>query len=439
MTYSEYKDSEVDWIGEIPAGWEMKKLKFISDVTLGKMLTPEDKGNYHQKSYLRSENIQIERVDISDVKEMWFSEKELDKYRLRTNDLLVNEGGDIGRTAIWLDEIDEVYIQNSVNRVRFEDNSSVYFLFQFVLYHAIGQFDSIVNRVSIPHLTKEKLINVSFIVPPLQEQQEIVDYLDHKTQQIDSFIEKTNEKIEILKEQRIAIINQVVTKGLDPDAEMKDSGVEWIGEIPVGWEVKKIKHVAKIITGNTPSKIIDDFYCKNSNDGFLWAKPKDLDVGFSCVNTTEETLTNAGKDTVRIVPADSVMVCCIGNTIGKHSISGQELSTNQQINSVIPNQNLLVSRFSLYYINVFTRDLLYWANFVTLPLYTKTDLNNTSIILPPLQEQQEIVDYLDRKTQQIDSQVERELQRIELLKEYRNSLISEVVTGQIDVRGELVA
>jgi len=207
----EMKDSGVEWIGEIPSHWEVKKISYFGNVTLGKMLTPEDKGGFILKPYLRSQNIQNERVDISDVKEMWFSEFELDKLRLWNGDLLLNEGGDVGRTCMWNDELDECYIQNSVNRIRFVEDSQKYFLYLSVLYHSIGYYDSLVNRVSIPHLTKEKLESVRFLRPPLSEQTEIVSYLDEHTQLIDKTISVEERRIELLKEYRQSLISEVVT------------------------------------------------------------------------------------------------------------------------------------------------------------------------------------------------------------------------------------
>jgi len=207
----EMKDSGVEWIGEIPSHWSVLPVGYFGDVTLGKMLTNEDKGGYSLKPYLRSKNIQIGKVYIEDIKEMWFSDSELDKLRLHDGDLLFNEGGDVGRTCIWKNELPECYIQNSVNRVRFKEDNQYYFLYLSTLYHSIGYYDSIVNRVSIPHLTKEKLESVRFLRPPKEEQQQIVEYLDKQTEEIDTLIQLEQKKIDTLKEYRQSLISEVVT------------------------------------------------------------------------------------------------------------------------------------------------------------------------------------------------------------------------------------
>lgn len=207
----EMKDSGVEWIRDIPNHWGRLPLKYFGQVTLGKMLTSEDKGGYKLRPYLRSKNVQVEQVDISDIQQMWFTDSELDKLRLKRGDLLLNEGGDVGRTCIWLNELEECYIQNSVNRVRFDGDNERYFLYLSTLYHSVGYYDSLVNRVSIPHLTKEKLGAIEFLRPPLLEQERIVEYLDGETQKIDSLISKEVVKFNLLKEYRQSVISTVVT------------------------------------------------------------------------------------------------------------------------------------------------------------------------------------------------------------------------------------
>ena len=206
------KDSGIDWLGEIPKHWEVKRLKYISTIVLGKMLTSEDKGNYFLKPYLRAANLNWINVNIDDVKEMWFSDKELKKYRLNKNDLLVSEGGEVGRTCIWKEELDECYIQNSVHKVTMNDNCEPhYFLQQFYMFGKKGAFDLIVNRISIAHLTVEKLKEVEFIAPPFKEQQSIVRHIETECTRIDAKIAKTQKLIELLTEYRTALISEVVT------------------------------------------------------------------------------------------------------------------------------------------------------------------------------------------------------------------------------------
>ena len=292
------------------------------------------------------------------------------------------------------------------------------------------------NSTTIGSLYKDDIKGSYVLIPPPIEQEQMVKYLDEKTGEIDNLISITEKKIELLKENRTSTINRVITKGLDPNVELKDSGIEWIGEIPEHWMVSKFKYVSEIVTGNTPSKTDGQkYYTEEDENGFLWVKPSNL-LGYFYVNNSDEKLTEIGKKQTRVIPKDSIMICCIGNTIGKYGMSGEELSTNQQINSVIPT-NKSTPWFCLYYVDVFTKDLLNRSNFVTLPILTKSDLENIEFILPPLPEQEEIVKYLDQITQDIDTLISIEQQRIETLKEYRQSLISEVITGKVRVCEEV--
>lgn len=180
------------------------------------MLTNDDKGNYFLKPYLRAQNILWETVDVSDIKEMWFSPNEIKIYRLSKNDLLVSEGGEVGRAAIWNEEIDECYIQNSVHKVTIlSKNNPWYFLYVFEAFGLSGYFDSIVNRVSIGHLTREKLKEVNCIIPLLHDQSAIASFLGEATSKIDKTIKLIEKKIALLEEYKKSLIHHVVTGKVD--------------------------------------------------------------------------------------------------------------------------------------------------------------------------------------------------------------------------------
>lgn len=207
------KGSGIEWIGKIPEGWEVKRLKYVAEIVLGKMLQNEDAGNDKLKFYMRAQNIQWEVVDTNDVKEMWFSDYEMKKYRLQKGDLLVSEGGEVGRTSLWNGELEECYIQNSVHRVTVNKKlaNNKYLLYLLETYGKWGYFESIVNRVSIGHLTREKLKENEIICPPKNEQERIVTYLDKKSSAIDKAIQKILSQNEKLKEYWQTLISNVVT------------------------------------------------------------------------------------------------------------------------------------------------------------------------------------------------------------------------------------
>lgn len=210
------KPSDVEWIGEVPEHWELKRLKQIAKVVLGKMLTLTAKGEGAFKPYLRSTNAQWLKPDVRDVREMWISQSEMTELRVRAGDLLVSEGGEVGRTSIWSDEIAECYIQNSVHRVVAGPAILARFLLmQFFVYGKRGRFESIVNKVSIAHLTREKLVDIVFSVPPIDEQKKLLEYLDTEIEPLDQAIKGAQSEIDLIHDYRERLITDVVTGQVD--------------------------------------------------------------------------------------------------------------------------------------------------------------------------------------------------------------------------------
>ncbi|EDP6908366.1 restriction endonuclease subunit S [Campylobacter upsaliensis] len=207
----EFKNSGIAYLGLIPHHWEIKKLKYVGKVVLGKMLCNEHQKGYSHCYYLKSKNLQWLNVEVSQIEKMWFSEYEKSLYRIKKDDLLVSEGGEVGKTCIWNNELAECYIQNSVHKITLNKfNNAKFFLYLFFTYGKLGVFDSVVSRVSIAHLVLEKLVNVDMVVPPLQEQKQIANFLDEKCEKINSAIEKTKRQIELIKEYKNTLINEAV-------------------------------------------------------------------------------------------------------------------------------------------------------------------------------------------------------------------------------------
>ncbi len=450
LPYPEYKDSDVEWIGDIPKHWEVRRLKSIAKVVLGKMLKTSPSKGDQLKSYLRSANIQWFEANVSDVASMWFSPVEMKHYRISKNDILVSEGGEVGRACIWKDELEECYIQNSVHKV----TAGVEILPHFLLYHFStfgdkGVFKAIVNRVSIAHLTREKLVTVSFCKPPLEEQTQIARFLNWKTSQINKFIRNKRRLIALLKEQKQNIINQVVTgkcevrrvKGENgkerleafPTSPLKlrPSNVEWIGDIPEHWEVSFVRRCAKLVkTGGTPPGAGDQYF---STPGFNWFTPGDFKESLYLANS-ERQLSETGRNCVKLFPPNTVMMIGIGGTIGKVSISREQASCNQQINAIVPNERVNVEYLALA-LRCLKNFVVSCGKFTTMPIINQEKTKSLLVPVPPMTEQIDIVQNIDAKSLIIDHAITRAEREIELMREYRTRLISDVVTGKVDVRG----
>jgi type I restriction enzyme S subunit len=271
------------------------------------------------------------------------------------------------------------------------------------------------------------------------EQKAIVSLLDRKTVQIDGLIAKKERMIELLQEERTAVINQAVTKGLDPKAEMKDSVIEWLGKIPKHWDITKLKYLCrKIGSGITPKGgatvyVLDGVPILRSQNIHFDGLKLD-DVAYIPEGMHKEL------SATRVLQGD-VLLNITGASIGRCHYWGKnaEANVNQHVCIIRPN-----SRVSTEYLHfnlsseIGQRQIDSGQSGVSREGLNQEDLGNFIIPLCGVSEQRQIVGYLNKKTAQIDDQVNRAQKAIELLKEYRTALISEVVTGKIDVRGEPV-
>ena len=290
------------------------------------------------------------------------------------------------------------------------------------------------------HLTKDIFGRVKLPLPPLQEQQQISDYLDYKTSKIDILIQKTEQKIELLKEQRTSLINTTVTKGLNSNVEMKDSGVEWIGEIPSGWEITPLKYLGKFQNGISkgseyfgfgfPFMNYGDVYKNEVTPTFFGDKVDSNNIERErysiCKGDVFFTRTSESKDDIGI---SSTCLESVKETV----FSGFVIRF--RFYNTIHQPEYSRYHFQTHWKKIFIESKM---NIVTRSSLSQQVLGQLPVLIPPTHEQQKIVDYLDKKTIKIDKLIDTETKRIELLKEYRQSLISDVVTGKVDVRGEVL-
>lgn len=429
-SYERYRDVQSFWVSQVPDHWTTQKNKYV--FTQKKETVGDQWENFTLLTMGKS------GVKPRDMDGGGKFPESFENYQVVYPDQLIFCLFDLDETPRTVGKSDEHGMITSAydvfhTRSNHDSQYWTYFYQTIDDHKGLKPYYTGLRKV----VRYDTFMGIEVYSPPLEEQQLISSYLDKKTKQIDSLIEKTQKKIELLKEQRTSLINQCVTKGLDPNVDMKDSGVEWIGEIPSHWDVKKFSYVSKLETGNTPSKTLEELYFTEEDDGFPWVKPSDLDVGLHGVSKTESRLTEKGRLESRVVPKDSILVCCIGNTSGKYSIANVDLSTNQQINSITFDGTVL-PRYGLFYMDVFGRDLLKWMNFVTLPIISKGDLSEQPVLVPPLEEQISISEFLDRHLDVHMEVMTKESQRIVLLTEYRQSLISSTVTGKFRVTEDMV-
>ncbi len=430
--YPAYKDSGVEWIGEIPEHWEITKIRYYYDVQLGKMLQPESKTETDvEVKYLKAQHVQWNVVNHDDLPTMWASEKEIEKFAVQQGDLLICEGGEVGRSAL-LDEISDVcIIQNALHRVRAKEKSSVKYL-QYFMQHVSNArwFDILCNKATIAHLTGEKLAALELPVPPVHEQQAIASFLDSRTEKIDELIAKKESLLNKLHEKSIALIIQAVTKGLDLSVPMKESGVNWIGKIPEHWTIWKVTHGFNTVgSGTTPKSDNLEYY-----DGDIpWVTTSELRESI-IENTSQKISVDAlqSHSALKIFPKESIVIAMYGATIGRLGILGIKATVNQAC-CVFANPVTFDPRFFYYWLLMRKPILISLSTGGGQPNLSLDDLKQIKIPIPSLQEQEAIAIFLDQATATIDLQREKITEAIERLKEYRSALITDAVTGKMDV------
>jgi type I restriction enzyme, S subunit len=262
--YEAYQNSGIEWLGEIPAHWKVMPLKHIADVRGG--ITKGRKfGGVEtlELPYMRVANVQAGYIDISDISTIEVPVAEVERYSLRAGDVLMNEGGDndkLGRGAVWTAPIAPCLHQNHVFAVRpNERNTSDWIGLISLSNYAKFYFFSKANQsTNLASISATNLKSLPIVFPPLEEQKTIAHFLDYKTAQIDALIAKKASLLKKLAEKRSALISQAVTKGLNPKVPMKDSGVEWLGEVPAHWEVLGLKRLADVRGGVTKGRKLGD-------------------------------------------------------------------------------------------------------------------------------------------------------------------------------------
>ncbi len=429
--YERYKDSGVEWIGEIPEHWGVKPLKRVFKIINGG--TPSSS----EESYWNGEIVWVTPNDLSKLTEACIvdSERKITQDGLHNcsarivpkGSIVISTRAPIGYVAIA--GVPLCTNQGCKSLVAINKVNPKYFYYWM---HSISFYLNVLGQgTTFIELSNSSLSMVELLTPSINEQKAIANFLDQKTALIDDLIADKEKLIELLQEKRQAIITEAVTKGLNPNVRMKDSGIEWIGEIPEHWNNKKISWIFNIIgSGTTPSTSNLEYY-----DGDVpWVNTGDLNDGY--LYETSKMITDlALKDysTLKFYPIDTLLIAMYGATIGKLSITKIIATTNQACCALAQPKNVNI-KFIFYWFLANRNHIIAMAYGGGQPNISQNLIKSLRINLPEKHEQNAIVNFLDQKTAEIDSLVTETKNQIEKLKEYRQSLISEAVTGKIDVR-----
>ncbi|WP_396636307.1 restriction endonuclease subunit S [Maribacter sp. R77961] len=437
--YESYKNSGIDWIGDIPKSWIVAKIGFFSDVYRGSgyQILNEVDEDYNGKKE------KVLRIgDFNSYNPIWCEYKEqFENYRINKDDLLIGGTGHyFGKSLSVTEEM--VGLIHSYNIIRLVINKlcSKYVFYWLSSPLIREQLDISVLGAGQPFIDIKGLKDMQILTPSLKEQTQIANYLDHKTKIIDALIEKKEQLIKKLQAQRQAIINEAVTKGLNPNTKMKDSGVEWLGEIPEHWKVVKFR------------------YKFNTTKGLTITKSNLLDEGIPCVNYGEihskygfevnpeiHKLKYVSED---YLDSNESSLLSKGDFVFADTSEDIEGAGNfTHLNSDIPTfagYHTIIARLidesNYRFVAYFLDSIAYRAQIQNLvkgvKVYSITNkiLKDTSLFFPPENEQDAIAQFIDNKVEKISSSRIKLEESIKKLKTYRQSIISEAVTGKIDIR-----
>ena len=432
--YSTYKSSGVEWIGEIPKHWETIKLKHLTTIKRGSSPRPID-----DPKFFDDESGEYYWVRISDVSRsdryLYYTEQKMSElgsslsHKLGEDEVIMSISGSVGKVMITKTKccIHDGFI--TFQNPKMEKLFLFYLLTNSEIFKEDGKVGTQTN------INSDIVCNKKVPTPPLPEQEQIVKYLDEKTSQIDGLISITEKKIELLKQKRTSLINEVVTKGLNPDVELKDSGVEWIGEIPIHWDRTTIKRL--VTTKLTDGPHLTPNFVDEGVPFISVESIKDDKIDFEYKRgfiTKEDDIEFSKKCKPK---RDDILFVKSGSTTGKVTIVDTDLDFNvwSPLCLIRPNTHKVSPRFVFHSMksDFFQLSVQQSWSFGTQPNIGMGVIENLYLIVPPLSEQEQIVDFIDTHTTEIDRLVSIEHRRIERLKEYRQNLISEVVTGKIKV------
>jgi type I restriction enzyme S subunit len=432
--YPKYKQSGVEWLGEVPEHWDVCALRHSISAIFNGISATQIEESETTVPVTRIETISFGTIDESRLGYIEASDARRDR-RLQVGDVLfsnINSLSMIGNCAYYFGGR-EIYA--GMNLLVLRPNKQrharwLYWLIRSPLFRRIVESlaKPSVNQASIPQST---ISGIAIGTPPLNEQLAIASFLDRETAKIDALIAEQQRLIELLQEKRQAVISHAVTKGLNPNVPMKDSGIEWLGEVPAHWIVKDIRYFAEVLRGKFTHRPRNDpaFY-----DGeYPFVQTGDITGASKYITGYGQTLNERGISVSKQFPKGTLVMAIAAN-IGDVAILDFPAYFPDSIVGLVPNVTAEV--MFLYYLMRAMKGPMVQAATISTQMNLNVDqICSLTAACPPLNEQRSIGDFLDArldKLQQLEAEAEK---AITLLQERRSALISAAVTGQIDVRG----
>jgi len=415
----------IAWIPEIPSDWELKRIKLLFD--FNKNIVGKTSADYDVLS-LTTKGV-IKRDIESGMGKFPAS---FDGYQIVKPNSIMLCLFDMDVTPRVVGHVDDNGIISAAytNIIPKKGIHSKYYYYYFLLQDKNKSLLALGTGIRIT-LNKDFFGTLKIPVPPLFVQNSIVAYLDKKNNEIDEFIKCKLRLIENLKELKNQIIEKLITKGLNSSIEFKNSGLKLFGDVPNHWQVKRLRYVSKKVkTGTTPSGKVTDYF---ENGYYNWFTPGDFNEDYLLLDSERKVNAKALKDKeVSIFHSNSVLIIGIGGTIGKVGLITSEASSNQQINAITFSKEILPV-YGLHLLGLIGRNLINILDFTTLPILNQGATKDLLFLAPPIDEQTKIIEEINNisdSTRQSISKIEQEIASI---KEFREAIITDLVTGKRSV------
>lgn len=423
-TYPEYKDSGVEWLGKVPKDWNILSLKSIALIVNGS--TPKS----GVEEYWDGDINWITPTDLSQTSDVYLndSQRKITYQGLNScGTSLVPEDTVILSTRAPIGSLAITTIQSCTNQgcKSLVVKNKIHSLF---LYYYLSISTNSLNNLgrgsTFLELSTEDLGSFKVSIPDIGIEK-IVTFLSYETAKIDSLIEKQQQLIELLKEKRQAVISHAVTKGLNPDVPMKDSGVEWLGEVPEHWDVTRAKFISKIFV---PQRNKPEL---NNDSGVFWVTMENMNQHYITFSHQRVSDTAALKSGSKILPRGAVIASCVGN-FGVAAINEVDVIINQQLQAFQP--ECITANYLMTMVSISKNYFELIGTAATLVYVNKEGFENLPILVPPYDEQVDIYKFININNEKFELLIEYSINQINLLQERRTALISAAVTGKIDVR-----
>jgi type I restriction enzyme S subunit len=412
--------------------WPVIQVKYVFDISLGKMLQPNpNNADDVETTYIKAVNVQWSGIGIENLPTMWASSSEIKSLNLKIGDLLVCEGGEVGRASILSNELPENCIyQNALHRVRSENNDVRYLKYCLKQASEAGWFDVLCNRATIAHFTVEKFRELQIHIPPQRIQSLIADYLDRETAYIDELVAEKEKMLALLEEKRSALISRAVTRGLNPEQQLKPCGFDWLGEIPAHWEIARFKFVCELnpavsfsqfdefeeVTFLSMDRIKNGYYIQNIEP-------------LSKFNSSYNSFSEGDIIIAKVTPCfENGNIAIAVNLVNKVGFGSSELFVLRPYQI---NRNFMFFYLQSQIFKQHGEASMTGAG--GLKRVSPEMVRDHLFGLPPDGEQEIIAEYLSKETLRISKIKISITESIDLLKERRAALITAAVTGHIPI------